>query len=78
MVFWFSNAFIVCIIELKYNSVREGVKSVMGGKILEYGAKAIKNEGAEEGIEKGIEKGRILTVRIFQEAKQSPDRKSVV
>ncbi|MCI9381586.1 MAG: hypothetical protein HFG88_11210 [Dorea sp.] len=45
----------------------------MGGKILEYGAKAIKNEGAEEGIEKGIEKGRILTVRIFQEAKQSPD-----
>ena len=37
----------------------------MGGKILEYGAKAIKNEGAE--------KGRIWTVRIFQEAKQSPD-----
>ena len=41
----------------------------MGGKILEYEAKAIKNEGVEEGIEKG----RILTVRIFQEAKQSPD-----
>ena len=56
MVFWFSNAFIVCIIELKYNSVREGVKSVMGGKILEYEAKAIKNEGVEEGIEKGDRK----------------------
>ena len=29
----------------------------MGGKVLEYEAKAIKNEGIEEGIEQGIEKG---------------------
>ncbi len=38
----------------KYDSVRKGVKDVMGGKVLEYEAKAIKNEGIEEGIEKGI------------------------
>ena len=42
-------------IAAKYNSVREGVKSVMGGKILEYEAKAIKREGIEQGIEQGIE-----------------------
>lgn len=42
-------------IALKYNAVREGVKSVMGGRVLEYEAKTIKNEGIEEGIEKGIE-----------------------
>ena len=44
-------------IAVKYNSVREGVKSVMGGKILEYEAKTIKREGMEEGMEKGMEKG---------------------
>lgn len=40
---------------MKYDTVREGVKSVMGGKVLDYEAKTIKNEGVEEGIEKGIE-----------------------
>ena len=29
----------------KYVSVREGVKSVMGGKVLEYEAKSIREEG---------------------------------
>ena len=29
----------------------------MGGRILEYEAKTIKNEGIKEGMEKGIEKG---------------------
>ena len=38
-------------IALKYQSVREGVKSVMGGKVLEYEAKTIKKEGIREGIE---------------------------
>ena len=42
-------------IALKYNSVREGVKAVMGGKVLEYEAKTIKQEGIKEGIEQGIE-----------------------
>ena len=41
----------------KYNSVREGVKTVMGGKILEYEAKTIKREGEKEGIKKGEKEG---------------------
>lgn len=52
----------------KYDSVREGVKSIMGGKVLEYEAKTIRNEGIEEGIEKGI-KG---TVSILKELKIPP------
>lgn len=53
----------------KYDSVREGVKSVMGGKVLEYEAKTIRNEG----LAIGREEGRILSGRIFQEAKKNPD-----
>ena len=41
----------------KYDSVRKGVKAVMGGKVLEYEAKAIRNEGIEEGKEKGLKEG---------------------
>ena len=37
-------------IAIKYDSVKEGVKAVMGGKVLEYEAKTIKREGIEEGI----------------------------
>lgn len=37
-------------IAVKYDSVKEGVKAVMGGKVLEYEAKTIKREGIEEGI----------------------------
>lgn len=33
----------------KYDNIREGVKSVMGGKVLEYEAKTIKKEGILEG-----------------------------
>lgn len=33
----------------KYGNVREGVKSVMGGKILEYEAKTIFEEGRSQG-----------------------------
>lgn len=57
----------------KYESVRKGVKSVMGGKVLEYEAKTIRNEGWNEGLLIGREEGRILTVRIFQEASRNPD-----
>ncbi len=52
----------------KYDLVREGVRSVMGGKILEYEAKTIR----EEAREKGREEGRVLTIRILQEAKKDP------
>lgn len=36
----------------EYASVREGVESVMGGRVLDYEAKTIKNEEREEGIKK--------------------------
>ena len=42
----------------KYNAVREGVRTVMGGKVLEYEAKTIKREGIAEGRERGIAEGR--------------------
>ena len=37
----------------------EGVKSVMGGKILNYEAKDILNRGRQEGRQEGIQEGRI-------------------
>ena len=39
----------------KYETVRKGVKSVMGGRRLEYEAKTILNKGREEGREEGLE-----------------------
>ena len=61
----------------KYNSIREGVRSVMGGKVLEYEAKTIRNEGRKEGREDGREEGReegvLLSGRIFQAVKKNPD-----
>lgn len=33
-----------------YETVREGVGAVVGGKVLEYEAKTIKREGIEQGI----------------------------
>ena len=49
-------------IAVKYDSVKEGVKAVMGGKVLEYEAKTIKREGIEEGIEEGI-KGTVSILK---------------
>lgn len=37
----------------KFENVREGVKSVMGGRVLEYEAKTILRQGIEEGIKEG-------------------------
>ena len=42
---------------VKYSKVQEGVGKIMGGKILDYEAKDILNQGIEKGIEKGIIKG---------------------
>ena len=41
-----------------YDKVREGVKSVMGGNVLEYEAKMIFNEGLALGRNEGILMGR--------------------
>lgn len=38
----------------KYENVMEGVKQVMGGRVLDYEAKRIKNEGIVEGKAAGI------------------------
>lgn len=54
-------------IAAKYNSVREGVRAVMGGKILEYEAKTIKREGIEQGLEQGLEQGITGTVSILKD-----------
>ena len=43
----------------KYENVREGVKSVMGGKVLEHEAKTILREGWEQGHQEGHREGRI-------------------
>ncbi len=52
-------------IAVKYDYVKEGVKAVMGGKVLEYEAKTIKREGLEEGIEQGIEQGEDRLSRLI-------------
>ncbi len=47
----------------KYENVREGVKSVMGGQVLEHEAKTILREGwqqgRKEGEDYGIKKGKM-------------------
>lgn len=50
----------------KYDKVREGVKAVMGGRILEYEAKTIKNEGRREGTLEtlvGLVKDGLISVK---------------
>ena len=53
-------------IAAKFDNVKKGVKSVMGGQILEYEAKTILNEGRILGIDEGrvlgINEGRILGI----------------
>jgi len=39
-------------IAIKYDKVREGVKTVMGGKVLNYRAKIILNQGVKQGSNK--------------------------
>ena len=43
----------------KYENVKEGVKSVMGGKVLDYEAKRIKSEGKLEGRLEGRLEGKL-------------------
>ena len=45
-------------IAAKKKNIREGVKNVMGGKVLEYEAKTILRTGIEQGLERGMERGR--------------------
>lgn len=47
-----------------YEKIREGVKPVMGGKVLEYEAKTIRNDGINEGWKAGIREGRREGVKV--------------
>lgn len=47
----------------RYENIREGVKSVMGGRILEHEAKTIKNEGKAEGKAEGFLEALIVLVK---------------
>lgn len=42
----------------KYTKVSEGVKSIMGGKVLEYEAKTILKKGIAQGLSQGLSQGR--------------------
>ncbi len=46
-------------IAMKYANVKKGVTSIMGGKILEYEAKTILQDGIRKGELDGIRKGKI-------------------
>lgn len=49
----------------KYRNVMEGVKSIMGGRVLEYEAKRIKNEGKQEGRQEGrLEQARETAINL--------------
>jgi hypothetical protein len=56
----------------KYSNVREGVGVYMGGKVLDYEAKDIRNSGIAEGIrlgkEAGIREGKEAGIREGKEA----------
>ena len=53
-------------IAAKHDAVREGVRAVMGGRVLEYEAKTIKREGIAEGRAEEREKGIRDTVSILK------------
>lgn len=65
-------------IAIKYNSVKEGVKAVMGGKVLEYEAKTIKREGIREGIKEGIEQGEDRLSRLIAKLMENNRSQDVI
>lgn len=42
----------------KYENVKKGVGSIMGGKVLEYETKTIFREGKREGMQEGLREGK--------------------
>lgn len=49
----------------KYEEIRKGLGDVMGGKVLEYEAKIILEQGVEQGLEQGLEQKGI---KVFKNA----------
>jgi hypothetical protein len=63
---------VVQSIAAKYENVQKGVKEVMGGKILEYEAKTLRNEGIVLGREKGRAQGKYEAVTSLIELGYAP------
>ena len=60
-------------IAVKYGKVMEGVKSIMGGKVLEYEAKDILNEGRAEGRAEGEQKkAKEMAVELYKNGVSVP------
>lgn len=52
----------------KHEAIREGVKQVVGGKILEYEAKDILNQGRREGLSQGRQEGELnMCIRLIRD-----------
>jgi hypothetical protein len=51
-------------IATKYDKIKEGVNTAMGGKVLDYEAKTILNTGIRQGREEGLEAGRLEGLEI--------------
>ena len=49
---------VLALIAENYQKVREGVEHIMRGKVIDYEAKTIRNEGISIGIERGRKEGR--------------------
>ena len=49
---------VLALIAENYQKVREGVEHIMRGKIIDYEAKTIRNEGISIGIDRGRKEGR--------------------
>lgn len=56
----------------KFKRIREGVQSVMGGKVLEHEAKTIRNEGILLGRKEGREEGIKGTVSVLKDLGIAP------
>lgn len=41
----------------KYDNVREGIEHIMGGHVIDFPAKRIKDAAMKEGYEAGLERG---------------------
>ena len=63
----------------KYEKVRKGVDSVMGGAILEHESKTIHNEGRLEGRMEGrMEEKRLIAMRLYKKGTKAEDIADVV
>lgn len=58
---------VLALIAENYQKVREGVEHIMGGKVIEYEAKTIRNEALDEGRNEGINIGLQRAVKETEE-----------